>query len=114
MRREFTARTKVAAYERSKGFCEQCGGPLRVGRIAYDHRIPDALGGEPTLENCQVLCAGPGSCHAQKTAGEDVPAISRAKRREASHLGARVSRNPMPFGRKSRLKRKINGQVVER
>lgn len=110
-RREFPARIKVAAYERSGGFCEHCSARLQPGRLHYDHRIPDALGGEPTFDNCQVLCT---NCHAVKTTGEDVPRISKAKRQYASHIGARTSKRPLPGGRNSPFKRKMNGTVERR
>lgn len=84
-RRGFTARTKIAAFDRCGGKREQCSAPLRPEKFHYDHRIPDQLGGDPTLENCQVLCV---ACHGAKTAKQDMPAIAKAKRREASHLGA--------------------------
>ena len=70
MRREFTARVKVQAYERSGGRCEACGAALMPGRIHYDHVVPDALGGWPTIENCAVLCT---ACHGAKTTRQDVP-----------------------------------------
>lgn len=76
MRREFTAKIKLAAWERSGGHCEDCLARI-IGRPEYDHRIPDALGGEPVLENCQVLCS---KCHRLKTSGEDVPRIAETKR----------------------------------
>lgn len=48
--------------------CERCGKAVRLGQYDYDHDKPDGLGGEPTFENCRVLCkVGKGSCHAIKT-----------------------------------------------
>ena len=85
-RQEFPARVKVAAFERADGHCEACKAPLRVGKTHYDHVIPDALGGSPTIENCAVLCA---SCHSAKTTRQDVPSIARAKRLQAKHVGAK-------------------------
>lgn len=111
MRREFSAKVKVAAYERSQGRCEGCGTVLHVGRFHYDHDIPDALGGEPVLSNCVVLCVG---CHQAKTTGADVPRIAKTKRQRAAHIGAKTSKRPMPFGRSSRLKRKLDGSIVPR
>lgn len=111
-RREFPAKVKVAAYERSGGRCESCTAPLAVGKFHYDHRVPDALGGEPTLENCDVLC---NACHGAKTASQDVPAIAKAKRREARHIGAKArTRSPLTGGRDSKFKRKLDGTVVPR
>lgn len=112
MRHEFPAKVKVAAYERAQGHCEACGGRLQVGRFHYDHRVPDALGGLPVLDNCRVLCR---VCHDVKTRQGDVPQIAKMKRQRARHIGAKApSRNPMPFGRSSKLKRKLDGTVVER
>lgn len=103
-RREFTAKIKVAAFKRSNGICEcGCGQRLMPGKIEYDHRIPDAMGGEPTLENCMAVTS---SCHAAKTRGTDIPAIAKAKRREAAHISATAkSARPIqsrPFAKKQR------------
>lgn len=66
MRREFSKRTKLEAWQRAKGCCEGegCGIKLDGKRVEYDHVIADALGGEPTLANCRVLCV---VCHLGKT-----------------------------------------------
>lgn len=113
-RREFPAKVKAAAFERANGCCEnsKCGVRLSVGKFHYDHVIPDALGGEPTLENCAVLCH---PCHLVKTAGEDVPRIAKTKRIRNNHIGAKVpSRNPLPGSRASGWKRRMDGTVVRR
>ena len=110
-RSEFPRKVKAAAFERAKGFCEGCGAKLATGRIEYDHRVPDALGGEPTLDNCVVLCR---ACHGEKTATGDVPRIAKMKRQRDRHIGAHASKNPIPGGRKSKWKRKLDGTVVER
>lgn len=84
---EFTKKVRIAAFERCKGKCEQCGANLKVGEGEYDHVIPLALTGESTLGNCQVLCR---PCHRDpgaKTAA-DVKAIAKSKRRSANHTGA--------------------------
>jgi 5-methylcytosine-specific restriction protein A len=79
-----------------RGVCEDCTAKLFPGNVEYDHRMPDALDGEPTLENCTVLCR---ACHKVKSA-EDASNLARALRREANHIGARApSRNPIPGGR---------------
>jgi 5-methylcytosine-specific restriction protein A len=53
-------------------------------------------------------------CHRQQTSEIDIPMIAKAKRREARHLGARVTRNPIPGSKASGWKRKMNGEVVRR
>jgi len=76
-RHEFTGSVKAKAFARAKGRCEKCTARLMVGKYHYDHVIPDALNGKPTLENCEVLCV---SCHGHKTATVDVPAIAKSNR----------------------------------
>lgn len=84
MRKEFSAKTKLAAWQRCGGLCEMpgCGGKLRPGKFTYDHRIPDQMGGEPTLENCQIICH---ACDKPKTAKDmgDIAKVKRINRREA-------------------------------
>lgn len=106
-RREFTAKVMVAAFERCKGRCESCGVRLSAGRINYDHVIPDAMGGQPLLENCAVLCA---ACHGVKTRTLDVPAIAKVKRIRAKHIGAK---KPSAWPT-SKWRRKVNGETVPR
>lgn len=72
MRREFSAKVREQALARATGKdgiarCEnkRCRAVLKGKR--FDHRHRDADGGEPTLENCQVLCI---PCHVKKTAVE--------------------------------------------
>ena len=111
MRQNFPARIKVAAFKRANKACELCGAHLTVGKFAYDHINPDGLTGEPTLENCMCVCL---PCHSEKTRFVDVPAIDKAKRREAKHLGAYRSKSPLPGGKASAWKRKVNGEIVRR
>lgn len=95
-RSEFGPKVRMAAFERSKGKCERCEARLYVGKFAFDHRIPDAMGGEPTLSNCDVLCS---ACHGVKTQRVDVPAIARTKRLKARHIGIKkpsTFRKPPP------------------
>lgn len=111
-RREFPARIKVAAFERARGCCEDCGTVLRPGKFEYDHDIADQLGGEPTLENCVVRCS---LCHGEKTAKRDVPAIAKAKRLEAKRLNAKTpSRRPLPGGKHDTRTRGVDGIVRDR
>lgn len=115
-RREFPASVKVAAFERCKGRCEgECGGTrLYPGKFRYNHRIPDAQGGEPTLENCECLCL---ACDRKVTYEVDIPTIAKTKRIRARHLGAREpgrGKRPLPCGRASGKVKKVSGEVVER
>ncbi len=108
MRREFSAKTKVAAYERSQGRCEACALPLQTGRFHYDHIIPDGLGGEPTLENCAVICR---ACHDDKTHKGDVPRIAKMKRQRVRNIGAKTTARPLPGSRASGIRKRMSGKV---
>lgn len=110
MRQEFSAKVKMQAALRAAGQCEECTRRLSVGDFHFDHIIPDAMGGEPTLGNCAVLCR---SCHKLKTTADDVPAIAKAKRRERRDKGIR-KQSSFPCARSSRWKKKIDGTVVLR
>lgn len=115
-RRNFPSSVTVEAIRRASkanGFpcCEVCGTMMKRGQWHFDHIIPDRMGGEPTLENCAVICV---PCHAQKTS-KDVGDIARAKRLEAKHSGAKRSTSrPMLGSRASGIKIKMNGAVVSR
>lgn len=78
MRREFPNKVRLAAFERCKGICEKlgCNARLHPGRFVYDHIIPDHFGGEPTLDNCQVICR---ECNREKT-NRDAADIAKGRR----------------------------------
>jgi 5-methylcytosine-specific restriction protein A len=101
MRTEFSEKTKAEAALRAKGKCK-CTARLFVGNIFYDHIIPDAMGGDNTLGNCQVLCR---ACHDSKTRTRDVPQIAKAKRLERKRFGIKSER-------KIRAWRKFDGTPV--
>jgi 5-methylcytosine-specific restriction protein A len=96
MRREFSKQVRRDAFARANGKCEGwlpngtlCEAKLTIGKYHYDHVIPDAHGGEPTLENCAVICL---PCHKFKTAKKDVPAIAKTKRIQDRHKGIKKPR----------------------
>ena len=110
MRHEFTAKTKLAAWERSGGHCDECRQKI-IGRAEYDHVLPDWLGGEITIDNCAVLCA---KCHRLKTSTVDVPRIAKTKRIKAKSAGIKTTSRKMAGGRGSKFKKLMSGRVVER
>jgi len=91
MRREFSKPVKRDALKRADGKCENesCGALFGV-KFHFDHDIADGLGGEPTLENCKVLCH---ACHAEKTTKHDVPLIAKTKRIQDRHNGIKRPRS---------------------
>lgn len=110
MRREFSKAVKATAALRADGKCEGCTRKLREGDFHYDHDIADGLGGEPTLENCKVLCR---SCHSVKTTKHDVPRIAKTKRNFKKSHGIK-SPSRFSCSRDSKWKKKIGGAVVLR
>jgi 5-methylcytosine-specific restriction enzyme A len=110
LRKEFSTRTKELAWQRADSKCEGCGALLTTGKFHYDHKTPDGLTGANDLSNCAVICL---ACHKHKTR-EDVGNIAKAKRRHARDIGANTSRQPLPGGKRSKWKKKLDGTVVLR
>jgi 5-methylcytosine-specific restriction protein A len=110
-RREFSKLVKRDAFLRADGKCEgaNCGAKLTKGKFAYDHDIADGLGGEPTLDNCVVLCS---ACHGVKTAKHDIPLIAKIKRIQDREKGIR--KPSRGFYDKKLYKAKIGGGLVLR
>lgn len=110
-RRRLTADERKLLLKGSGFRCHICGGQIHVGQAwEVEHVIPLAMGGEDGGDNLKPAHV---KCHRTKS-DQDAADIARAKRRESRHLGARQSSRPLPGGRKSNLRKKLNGQVVER
>lgn len=119
-RREFSRATKRAAWERANGRCEgniayqfvdiRCGAPIDIGNFHYDHIDPEWYSKDSELSNCQVLCT---ACHKAKTA-RDMANIAKSKRIRDKRIKALVSKRPMPGSRRSHLKKRMDGTVVNR
>lgn len=110
MRTEFPAKVKAHAALRANGHCEECTRRLIAGDFHYDHEIPDALGGEATLENCRVLCR---ACHVNKTATADIPRIAKANRNFRKSRGIKRA-SKFLTARTGPFKKKMNGEVCKR
>jgi 5-methylcytosine-specific restriction endonuclease McrA len=122
-RKEFSRATKRAAWERCGGWCEgqiiaangervmfiRCNAPLGA-KFTYDHRIPDWIGGDNALDNCQVLCP---ACDKPKTA-IDQGVIAKSKRIQDKRIRAKTTRNPLPGSRASGWKKTFNHGWVRR
>ena len=102
MRTEFSQKVKANAAIRANGNCEICTRKLLTGDFHFDHEVPDALGGEATLENCRCICR---SCHANKTTKADVPRIAKAKRNYRSARSIKKARSITGW-------RKFDGTIV--
>jgi 5-methylcytosine-specific restriction endonuclease McrA len=73
--------------------------------VEYDHDNPDALTGEPTLENCRVLCAG---CHKHKTK-TDRARITKAHRLARKAAGITARKAKIPGSKGTGWRRPLNG-----
>lgn len=112
MRRTLSTRARAAVFLAGDGCCHLCGGRIGVGEAwEVEHVIPLAMGGDDEGDNLRPAHR---KCHRAKT-DADVTAIAKAKRREAAHCGWKApSIRPMPFGKRSPFKQKLNGQIVRR
>lgn len=92
--------------------CHICGGvidPAAGDTWEAEHVLPHNVGGTAVAP----AHAGKNSCHAEKTA-QEASVRAQVKRGAERHFGVKRSSRPMPFGRNSPLKRKLNGQIVQR
>jgi|SRR5215472_2121216 len=122
-RREFSAATRRAAWERANGQCEaylamgdgwpeiRCTAPLDVGNFHYDHIDPDWFSKDNELDNCAVTCR---RCHELKTK-KDKRDIAKSKRIQDKLIKARKPRGrPMPGTKRSGLRKRMDGTVERR
>ena len=112
-RKRLSTRDRVAVFARRDGVCYFCGGKITVSnRWHVHHETPLALGGADDLSNWVPAHE---VCHQAHTAQHDAPAIARAKRLEAKHLGAKApSRATIPGSKRSPWKKKLDGTLVRR
>lgn len=110
-RREFSRKVRAVVHLRAAGCCEACGARLKLGEGEYDHILPDVLGGEPTAENCKLICR---VCHKAKTA-DDIRRIRKADRQRDRHTGAmKAASRPIPGSKASGIKKHMDGSVSYR
>ena len=109
-RGNLSARRKLAIWEREKGKCMVCSVKLVTGKFIFEHVRALELGGTDTDDNIRLTCKG---CATEKTK-QDHSTAARAKRKKTSVLGLKQSKTPMPFGKGSKFKKKMDGTVVRR
>ena len=122
-RHEFSKETKRAALARSRGRCEargstygfprgrRCDALLKFG-VEFDHYpVRAADGGTSDLENCAAICV---RCHRWKTARQDLPQLAKGRRIRDKFWNIRDTSNPIPGGRRTPFKRKLDGTTRKR
>ena len=111
-RRRITTKERVAIFEREKGICHFCNMKVQTGQDwDVSHEIPLEMGGDDHGANLRVAHR---SCHRTYTHKVDIPRIAKTKRMKAKNLGAVKSKTPLPGGKASKWKRKMDGTVVLR
>ena len=93
---------------------DNCGCDAQIDvELAYwegEHEQPEALGGADEPPNTYPICA---HCHKAKTKRE-APVIAKAIAEKEKREGVRRTSKPMPFGKRSPLKQKMDGRIVPR
>lgn len=109
-RRTLSTKARLAVFTGANGTCHICGGKIQVGE-AWDveHVIPLAICNDDTPDNMRPAHV---KCHKAKTR-QDKADIARAKRREASHKGARP-KTAFAANRAGKFKKTIDGRVIDR
>jgi len=93
-RRNISTTERVKIFKASNGVCHMCNQPIKSGELwEVSHEIPLELGGEDKGDNLKPAHK---TCHRVQTSTVDIPAIAKAKRREAKNIGAVAPKQPIP------------------
>jgi 5-methylcytosine-specific restriction endonuclease McrA len=110
-RGRLTSRDRRQIWEREAGHCMVCHCKLQTGRFIFEHVRALELGGADHPDNIRLTCL---SCAKEKTR-DDHSRAAKAKRQKSAALGLKApSPTPLPCGKRSPFKRKLDGTVVRR
>lgn len=117
MTRRYTSKADLVRLMLACGGKCKCGVKLDRSNTIIEHSTPIALGGLDILANKYLQCRDCanvktyGGKAKATTYGSDIHAIAKAKRLSGE---TKKTTQPLPFGRKSKFKRKMDGTVVRR
>jgi len=107
-----TAKMRADIFLSRNGCCHLCSIKVVPGEDwDVSHDIPLEVGGKDDATNWFVAHR---KCHRVHTSTVDAPLIAKVKRIHQKHVGAKKTRSPMPLGRNSKFKRKMDGTIVRR
>lgn len=111
-RKRLSPSRRLQVWESTGGVCVLCQRVIDGVRERWiaEHIRALELGGADALSNMAPAHA---FCAEEKTRTDHARA-AKAKRQKIRYIGANCSGRPLPFGRQSPLKRKLNGQIVRR
>lgn len=112
-RKRLTKSQRVDVLHAAGGVCHICGEVINAARERFEveHVIPIGLGGADDVTNWRPAHQ---SCHRDKTRS-DVRKIAKARRVKAKHEGTfRPPRKIVPGSKVHRLKKKLDGSVIDR
>jgi 5-methylcytosine-specific restriction endonuclease McrA len=107
-----TAKRRADIFLAHSGICHLCNLKVVPGEDwDVSHEIPLEAGGKDDETNWLVAHR---KCHRVHTATVDIPLIAKVKRVHQRHIGAKQSKSPLPGGRNSKWKKRMDGTVVKR
>lgn len=105
-------RIRLRVWARCDGRCQcGCNRRITVGESwQVDHTVALINGGGNRESNLRIILT---EHHKEKTA-EDVATKSKVASIRAKHIGIKTTKHPMPCGRSSKFKKRMDGKVVPR
>lgn len=109
---KITVKRRADIFLARGGTCHLCNMKVVPGEDwDVSHDIPLEAGGKDDETNWFVAHR---KCHRVHTSTVDMPLIAKVKRVHQRHIGAKQSKSPLPGGRNSKWKKRMDGTVVRR